>query len=763
MGKHKIKKISFSKSLAMITVIGLLLYIGWRLIFTVPDHEKYGWVASIAGICLLIAETISVIEALIQCWQLSRQYEPPMPVIPEEWYPDVDVMIATHNEEEDLLFKTVNACTRMKYPDKSKVHIHICDDTNRPEIKMLAQKFGVNYFGLSDNKLAKAGNLNNAIAKTSAPLIVTFDADMIPNSEFLLETVPYFFLPKMKQDENGDWIPKKEFEIDEDEKIGFIQTPQTFYNPDLFQYNLYSEKQIPNEQDYFFRQVNIGRNRSNAPIYAGSNTVISREALELVGGIRTGTITEDFETGLMIQAEGYKCYAVDKLLAKGMAPITIKSLIKQRERWGRGCIYSLRRVHILLNPKFDFKLKWAYFSCRLYWGSFTRRLIYIMAPIFFAVFSIPVVTTGLGGVLCVWLPSYILYAITLKKISGDIRNTRWSNIIDTAIFPYMLLPLWAESLFIRKKDFHVTNKSRVQSESGVYLALPHIVLFVLSVISIIVMIKDLIMYSAFGSIVVIYWLLINSSSLLMSIFFMLGRKSERMTERFQVSLPIEVRNGENVYDGTMVDISENGLAFILDSAVYFPYNEEDRIECSIKYNEYFATVLGKIVTVKKESNRGYWKYCLSVNEMDEETKKEYFQIIYDRVHTLPKKLSLNSSYFGDIAKNVARRTETGEASRRHTARIVVNEKFETESGQTVIVENFNFEFVRLSALEGEELPDRLTLFSGTDYEMKCEVHYKETRIFAINNWKELVENIEFLKIVDKWNRGSRRNRTRGEK
>ena len=27
--------------------------------------------------------------------------------------------------------------------------------------------------------------------------------DMIPTSDFLIETVPYFFLPKMKKDENG--------------------------------------------------------------------------------------------------------------------------------------------------------------------------------------------------------------------------------------------------------------------------------------------------------------------------------------------------------------------------------------------------------------------------------------------------------------------------------------------------------------------------------------------------------------------------------
>ena len=32
----------------------------------------------------------------------------------------------------------------------------------------------------------------------SPPLIATFDADMIPRREFLVKTVPYFFIPEKK-------------------------------------------------------------------------------------------------------------------------------------------------------------------------------------------------------------------------------------------------------------------------------------------------------------------------------------------------------------------------------------------------------------------------------------------------------------------------------------------------------------------------------------------------------------------------------------
>lgn len=225
-----------------IAVISMIIYIGWRTFFTIPGHEIYGWMATICGIILLISETVSMLEGAEHFFRLRHKVVPEKPVVPLNWYPDIDVLITTHNEDTELLYKTVNGCKHMKYPDKRKVHIYICDDGNRPEMKKLASDMGVGYHTMEKNEHAKAGNLNNALEKTSSPWIVTFDADMIPTHEFLMETVPYIFLPRMKRLEDGTWAERAEEELEEDYKIGYIQTPQSFYNPDLFQFNFYSEK-----------------------------------------------------------------------------------------------------------------------------------------------------------------------------------------------------------------------------------------------------------------------------------------------------------------------------------------------------------------------------------------------------------------------------------------------------------------------------------------------------------------------------------------
>ena len=137
-----------NKWFLLISITGavlLIVYLMWRTIFTLPLPSQYGYVAFIAGICLLIAEATSVFEALVSYIDLNMEFQPEMPEIPEDMYPEVDVMIATHNEEADLLFKTANACRMMDYPDKSKVHIWICDDGNRKEIETLANNLGVGY------------------------------------------------------------------------------------------------------------------------------------------------------------------------------------------------------------------------------------------------------------------------------------------------------------------------------------------------------------------------------------------------------------------------------------------------------------------------------------------------------------------------------------------------------------------------------------------------------------------------------------------
>lgn len=604
--------------------ISTVIYITWRIIFTIP--MEHGLFSKIAGMILILAEIAEAIETFGTYRGATSMEEVELPSIPDEWFPDVDILIATHNEPVKLLFKTINGCKLLRYPDKNKVHIYLCDDSNRPEMRDLAKTMQIGYFGLEENKDAKAGNLNHALSKTHSPLVVTFDADMIPVSTFLMETIPYFFLPFMEKDEKGCWKERKA-KRENIRKIGFIQTPQSFYNPDLFQYNLRAERKVLNEQDYFFQNVNVRRNRTNTPIYAGSNTVIAREALRAVGGIQTGTVTEDFATGIAIQAAGYTCYATSKPLAHGLSPTDMRSLIKQRQRWGRGCVHTLKSKKFLMG-KLPLVGKLSYLQCLLYWWTFTRRFIYLISPILFTVFGIYIVDCKWWELVVFWLPNHLLGAKAMKLVSGGARSRKWSNLVDTIMFPYLILPVIAETVGIREKRFAVTEKQKTLGKnSHVKYAAVHVILIVGSVLGLYQCLNEIHMkVPIWQNFVLIYWLVINLYYLTMAVKFLLGRKNERQEERIPAKEKVELITPNGRIKGWTVDISESGMSVVAEQNLLISNGEE--LEVSIRARGYHAKLRGRIARSLQEGDKQ--RYGIIFQKIPDKEKEAYYGIIYDR-------------------------------------------------------------------------------------------------------------------------------------
>lgn len=721
------------------TLIASLIYISWRIFFTLP--LSFGPVSLIAGLALVIAETIGVIEAIEHYLNMSSDKLPEMPNIKDEEFPDVDVLIATHNEDTKLLYKTINGCKHMRYPDKSKVHIYLCDDNDRPQMRDLAKQFGIGYFGLADNKFAKAGNINNALRQTNSPLVATFDADMIPTSRFLLETVPYFFLPQYKKDGDGNWIKN---EKEDKEKVGFIQTPQSFYNPDLFQYNLYSEKNIPNEQDYFFREINIGRNRTNSAIYAGSNTVISRQALEDVGYIVEGSITEDFATGIEIQKKGYLCFAIDKTLAHGLAPTDLPGLIKQRERWGRGCVQTMRSSKLIFS-KMPFGAKLSYISSFLYWWTFLRRFIYIASPILFTVFGIRIVECELWQLALFWLPYYLLYNHSLKILSGEIRTQRWSNIVDTIIFPYMIIPIFLESIGVRQRKFFVTSKKQnVETNSYFIYAAPHIILAIASIIGLGFSINNVAKSGLIHNFILIFWLTVNLYFLVMALIFMSGRINFKHEERLAAKVKVKVYPFDNyALNGETVDISESGMRIKLDFPEYVPYDDE--IDVYLETDTYQVRIPVLIRHVEQVGRS--WLYSMKISDkITDEQRRVYLQIVFDRHHTLP--IVIKSGWITDFSINIKSRGEHKQTSNRRLPRIDLRNRANTIQHGIIDILDFNYEYIRIRPLEVGV--DTLTLVLDNGLKIICDVVDDSRGLYKVHDWRKIAEDRRLRQTIEQW-------------
>lgn len=738
-----------NKALITGTVVTSIIYLIWRIFFTIPFGE--GIIALISGMYLLIVEIVGMLEEVVHYNNMTNIEYPMIPKADFSEFPDVDIFIATYNEPVELLYKTINGCINMEYPDENKVHIYICDDSNRIEMKKLAEEMNINYITRTERKDAKAGNFNNALAKTDSPLVVTFDADMIPMHDFLMSTVPYFVedLTNAKKIEKKDG---KEARKNRKGKIGFIQTPQSFYNPDLFQYNLFSETRIPNEQDYFYRDIQISRNKSNSVIYGGTNTVISREALDEIGGFYTKVITEDFATGILIQSNGYTCYAIDEVHASGLAPEDLKGLVKQRQRWARGCIQTGRKLNILFRKGLNISQKLSYISAITYWYGCLKRLIYIMAPILFSVFGVVVVKCTLLEVLIFWLPMYIFSSKSLKLVSRKIRTVKWTNVYETILFPSLIVSVILESLGISQKKFNVTRKGGAIEDKNYQIkkAIPHIILSILSIIGIINCVKFTFITGTPVYIVLIFWLIINLYNIVMSIFFMLGRQVLRRAERFPINIDCIVSFHEKELKCTTNDISENGLSIVLKKPEFIPYKESIRI--LLQTDRYKAKFVAKIIHVGQAGEQ--WKYAMEIQEIDDHNLKQLLRILYDRVPELPKIVEMNNSIFDDIRINVLKRGEQKVKFNRKLPRVNLNkELYSKEHGKVKII-NFNYEY---AVLKTNKVFDSLILKINDCIDIKFILTdtssakiEENTYLYKVDNYEEISANEEFAEILNQW-------------
>lgn len=722
----------FSKTILLVTFYtSYSIYLFWRFYYTIP--KSYGYISLIAGYLLFIAEAIGFIESSMFYLTLWDTDTPSTPEVDNKDFPDVDIFVATYNEPNDLLYKTLIGCKNMDYPDKNKVHIYICDDGNRKELKELCKKLEVNYITRSENTHAKAGNLNNALAQTSSPYIVTFDADMIPMHDFLLKTIPFFMV---------------------EDKIGFVQVPQNFYNPDLFQYNLFTERNIPNEQNLFSRLIQAGKSRFNAVIYAGSNTVLSREALNEINGLVVGTITEDFATGMKIQSKGYKCICLNEVHASGLSPENLEDLYNQRIRWGRGVIQTFKAFNPLFMKGLNIYQKIMYFSAFSYWYFGVWRLIFLMAPILFSVFGIVVLSTSATQMLEIWLPMFISTNLTFFYFSKKVRTVSWSHIYDTILFPQITKGVLKETFGFKMSKFKVTPKENVKRVSFVNsfeLVRIQIIIAILSFIGI-VRITYLYITNNFEPqyIINLFWLAYNFYLLVMAILFASQRPKFRNSERVFISENAYIINNRQTFSGRTVDISETGISINLEKPIYLDLDKNYHIKVKTFRNS--SNFLAKIVRV--DNFNEMYKYIFNITEIGEENFSQLLLILYDRVPPFPEKQK-KDYMITNIIRNIKNRRKRILPLNRKLPRINIDKSVKiiiAQNEDSIYILDFNYMYIAVKKAK-EYVEFVIPLGGDLNINLHCvfdtklsQGNRKDVLIYKITNYNEFT-NYDLVSLL----------------
>ena len=235
--------------------------------------------------------------------------------------PSVTVQIPTFNELAAI--RCAKNCLNFDYP-KDKYEIIIGDDSNNPEISEKLQEFAekhdlVRITKRESNEGYKPGNLNNMLKHSRGELLVIFDSDFVPQSDFLLKIVK----PFMK-----------------DKKVAGVQARWRVMNPNQNFISLLGATIV--SVCHYITLPFIHQSRKIS-FLCGSAEAVRKNVLIKLGGWESGNLTEDIEFSLRVLKEGYKIEYLQDLECDSEVPYTLKDLCRQQMRWAYGVIYSWKK------------------------------------------------------------------------------------------------------------------------------------------------------------------------------------------------------------------------------------------------------------------------------------------------------------------------------------------------------------------------------------------------------------------------------------
>lgn len=372
----------------------------------------------------------------------------------------VAIFITVCGEPAEVIAATVKAANAIDYPNY-RVYVlndgKVANKANWYEAEEVAARYEVACITREVPGGAKAGNVNHALAMTTEPFIVVFDADHVPKPHFLRRMMGYFV----------------------DEQVGFVQSPQYYKNHDLNMVTGGAWEQ----QALFFGAICKGKDQRGATFMCGTNMVVRRALLDELGGMDEDNIAEDFLTSLAAHAKGWQSVYVDEVLAKGLAPEDFLSYYKQQFRWARGSL----EVIFSHNPLFMRGLTWdqrfQYLASSSYYLSGLVVFVDALLPVLFLFTGLEPLRINTMTLALIFIP-YITVALYNLQLTSNFSYTFRALSFSLSSFPIHLQAIWAV-LRRKKTGFSVTSKTRLGG-SFTYLVSSHILYIALGIGSFIV-------------------------------------------------------------------------------------------------------------------------------------------------------------------------------------------------------------------------------------------------------------------------------------
>ncbi|WP_273651638.1 glycosyltransferase family 2 protein [Cellulomonas fimi] len=192
--------------------------------------------------------------------------------------------------------------------------------------------------------------------------------------------------------------------------------------------------------------------------------------------VATLSVTEDMATAMRLHTLGWRTVYHHEVLAHGLAPEDLGTMITQRLRWAQGTMQVFLQENPLTVRGLRLGQRLMYFATMWSYLSGFAAVVYLAAPVIFLCFGVLPVTAWTWDFFARFLPFQIASQVLFLVAARGIRTWRGQQ-YSLALFPVWIKATWtaaANVWFGRPLGFAVTPKVRQDGGGSWRLVVPQL-------------------------------------------------------------------------------------------------------------------------------------------------------------------------------------------------------------------------------------------------------------------------------------------------
>lgn len=239
-------------------------------------------------------------------------------------WPNVTIQLPLYNEIY-VAGRLLDAVMALDYPP-DKIQVQVLDDSTDETTALVAAKvvafssagYNITHVRRPTRFGYKAGALQHGLATATGEFIAIFDADFLPNSDFLRKTIPAFDAPD----------------------VGVVQTRWGHLNQE---YSVLTQLQAFGLNAHFTVEQ-TGRSAGGHFINFNGTAGIWRKSCILdAGGWQPDTLTEDLDLSYRAQLKNWRLRYLEEVEAPAELPAAMNAIKSQQFRWTKGAAETARK------------------------------------------------------------------------------------------------------------------------------------------------------------------------------------------------------------------------------------------------------------------------------------------------------------------------------------------------------------------------------------------------------------------------------------